>query len=249
MADESRNLKLIVAYDGTEFAGFQRQAGGLRTVQAVLEESIWTISGETARLTGAGRTDAGVHARGQVVNFYTAARLSADAWRQALNSVLPEDVLVRSAAVADPEFHARYWAKSKTYSYRIYNDRLRPVFERRYAYHYKHGLEPDLMRQAAALLAGTRDFRSFQAAGSAVRNSVRTVHCCRVETDGPEIVISINADGFLYHMVRNIAGTLIWVGNRRIDAARFQQILDSGDRTQAGPTAPACGLCLQEVFY
>lgn len=249
MEQPERNLKLIISYEGTRYAGFQRQKNGL-TVQAVLEEAICKLTGETVKVIAAGRTDAGVHARGQVVNFHCQNRLPVAQIQKALNHFLPEDVLVM--AVDDdvpPDFHARFSAKSKTYSYRVYHSEQRPVFERNFVYHYRFPLQIDRMREAAQILIGTKDFRSFQATGTAVKNTVKTIHFCQITQNNREIRIEINADGFLYHMVRNIAGTLILVGNERITIRDFQRILEAEDRSQAGPTAPAMGLCLEEVFY
>ncbi len=248
MLKPERDLKLIVAYEGTRYAGFQRQENAL-TIQAVLEEAVWKLTEETVKIIAAGRTDAGVHARGQVVNFRCLTGLPAAQIQKALNHFLPEDILVTTVDDAPPDFHARYSAKSKTYSYRIYNSELRPVFDRNFVYHCRFPLQLELMREAAQSLVGTKDFHCFQAAGSSVRNTVRTVHYCTVSKLNDEIRFEINADGFLYHMVRNIAGTLILIGEERMTFASFNKLLSSGDRSLAGPTAPAQGLCLERVEY
>ncbi|MGE5604296.1 MAG: tRNA pseudouridine(38-40) synthase TruA, partial [Bacteroidota bacterium] len=198
---------------------------------------------------GAGRTDAGVHARGQVVNFKIENQMPVAKIHKALNSLLPEDILVKSIAETGLEFHARYSAQSKTYSYSIYNDQIRPLFERAFVYYYRHQLDLDKMRSAIGLLLGKHDFKSFQAAGSTVNNTIRTIRFCRLEQKGPLIKLTINADGFLYHMVRNIVGSLILVGNDKLSIEEFKVIFEKRDRTIAGPTAPAKGLCLEEVFY
>jgi tRNA pseudouridine38-40 synthase len=251
MEPPKRNIKLVLAYDGTHYAGFQRQAKSAGpTIQATLENAIFKISGEVVNLTGAGRTDSGVHARGQVVNFYTRAKLTDSQWLKALNAILPRDLLICAATEVELDFHARFDAKLKTYTYRIYNDPLRPVFNRNFVYFYKqYPLDWGIMQQAADLLVGRHDFRSFQAAGSAVKSSFRTVNFCRLSRSGSEIILAINADGFLYHMVRNIVGTLIPVGNGRLSVSQFHQIVLGADRRLAGSTAPALGLCLEEVFY
>jgi tRNA pseudouridine38-40 synthase len=243
------NLRMTVAYEGTNYAGFQRQANTGLTIQAFLEEGIARITGESVKLAAAGRTDAGVHARGQVISFHSNSALEPGTLQRALNSSLPPDILVLQTAEVAASFHARYSVKSKTYSYRIYNDRLRPLFQRPFVYHFRHALDAETMRVAALLLPGKKDFRAFQATGSPVKTTIRTIYNCRVEQDGPEIRLIVNADGFLYHMVRNIAGTLIMAGNGRLSLAGFQQVLEGGDRRAAGPTAPAQGLCLEEVFY
>jgi tRNA pseudouridine38-40 synthase len=248
MEQPERNVKLVVAYEGTRYAGFQRQDNGL-TVQAVLEEAVYKLTREQVKIVAAGRTDAGVHARGQVVNFFSRTRLPVEQIQKALNHFLPEDVLVTAVANVSMDFHARFSAKAKTYSYRIYHAEQRPVFERNFVYHYRFPLQINQIREAAQILVGTQDFRSFQATGSPVKNTVKTLHYCTAEAYGEEIRIEMNADGFLYHMVRNIVGTLILVGNERITVKDFQNVLEAKDRSLAGPTAPATGLCLEEVFY
>lgn len=243
-----RNLKMVVAYEGTNYAGFQRQLNS-PTIQGVLEDKLSQILNCKVTIIGAGRTDAGVHARGQVVNFKVDNQLPAAKIHQALNSLLPEDIVVKSVVETDLEFHARYSAKSKTYFYSIYNDQIRPLFERNLVYYYRHQLDLDKMRTAMGLLLGKHDFKSFQAAGSTVSNTIRTIHFCRLEQKGPLIKLIFNADGFLYHMVRNIVGSLILVGNGKLSIEEFEDILEKRDRTFAGPTAPAQGLFLEEVFY
>jgi tRNA pseudouridine38-40 synthase len=251
MDQPKRNLKLVVAYDGTRYAGFQKQAEPAGpTIQATLATAILKISGETVKMIGAGRTDSGVHARGQVVNFYTRTKLTAVQWQKALNATLPQDLLVCAATDVGLDFHAQFDAKSKTYSYQIHNGQLRPVFNRNFVYFYKqHSLDWEIMQQAANLLVGEHDFSSFQAAGSVVKSTIRTINFCRLSRSDAKITLTINADGFLYHMVRNIVGTLILVGNSRISVPQFQQIIRAADRRLAGPTAPALGLCLEKVFY
>ncbi|HYH04548.1 MAG TPA: tRNA pseudouridine(38-40) synthase TruA [Bacillota bacterium] len=249
MADFQRNLKLTVAYEGTHYAGFQKQAGNILTIQETLENAVKRITGEEVKLTGAGRTDSGVHARGQVVNFLTQAKLETEQWMKALNAVLPEDIAITGAVEVEPTFHARFSAKAKTYSYRIHTGKTRPVFNRNFVYFYRYQLDGEKMRKAAEQLIGRFDFRSFQAAGSSVKTTVRTVHFCRLSRVGTELVFEINADGFLYHMVRNIVGTLILVGNGKLSESEFSEILRKEDRSFAGPTAPALGLCLEEVIY
>lgn len=240
---------MVVAYEGTRYAGFQEQQSGLLTVQGVLNEGICKLTGESVRITGAGRTDSGVHANGQVVNFYLESTLPVEKIQKALNSIIPDDLLILSVADVPLDFHARYQAKTKTYSYLIHNHELRPLFNRNFIYHYRYPLDLELMTQASALLVGKKDFRSFQAAGSVIKNTIRTINFCKLENLGPQIKLEINADGFLYHMVRNIVGTLLLIGNGRLSLLDFEKIILEKDRTLAGPTAPACGLCLEEVIY
>jgi tRNA pseudouridine38-40 synthase len=249
VSNSLRNWKITLAYEGTRYAGFQKQAGSILTIQSVLETAIQTITGEIPKVTAAGRTDAGVHARGQVVNFFSEAKLQPKQWLNALNALLPADLAAYTVIEVAPDFDARFSAKSKTYSYRIHTERVRPVFTRNFVYYHKHLLDGEIMSRMVEHLIGTYDFRSFQAAGSAVKSTVRTVNFCRLQRVGPEIRIEINADGFLYHMVRNIIGTLILAGCGKLTADDFQKIIDAKDRNLAGPTAPAQGLCLEEVFY
>ncbi len=246
--NSARNIKMILAYEGTNYAGFQRQLNG-PTIQGILEEKLSLILNSKITIIGAGRTDAGVHARGQVINFRIVNSIAVAKLQKALNSLLPEDILVLTTEETDLEFHARYSAKNKTYSYSIYNDNLRPLFNRNIVYYYRHQLDINKLQKAAGFLVGQHDFKSFQAAGSSIVNTIRTVRYCRLNQTGPLIKIIINADGFLYHMVRNIVGSLILVGTGKLTVERFKGILEEKDRTMAGPTAPAQGLCLEEVFY
>lgn len=247
--ESSRNLKLTIAYDGTGYAGFQRQAHGLPTVQAALESAVYKITGESVRIIGAGRTDSGVHARGQVVNFTSQTKLNEEQLHRALNAVLPEDIAVQALQTVPADFHARFSAVSKTYGYYLYNQAIRPVFNRNWSYFYRYPLDVERMTEAALRLHGTHDFKTFQAAGSSAKTTVRTINWSTLATKGSEIQIVMNGNGFLYHMVRNIVGTLILVGSKRMTVSDFQTVLDSADRSLAGPTAPACGLYLEEVFY
>lgn len=248
MNNTIRNIKIVLAYEGTNYAGFQRQLNG-PTIQGILEEKLSLVLNTKISIIGAGRTDAGVHARGQVINFNTENELAFDKVQKALNSLLPEDILILSIEEVDSKFHARYSAKNKTYSYSIYNHNLRPLFNRNFVYYYRHHLDLNKINAAAGYLIGQHDFKTFQATGSTVINTIRTVHFCRLNQTGPLIELIINADGFLYHMVRNIVGSLILVGNGKLSVERFRDILELKDRNIAGPTAPAHGLCLEEVFY
>ena len=244
----SRKLKLVVGYEGTAYAGFQVQNNG-PTVQGELQAVIEHITGEKVTIYGAGRTDAGVHARGQVVHFQTHALLGVEKFQKAMNALLPADIIVNSIIEAPMEFHARYSAQSKTYSYRIYNAEERPLFERNFVYHYKPVLKTEKISEAIPFLIGEKDFKSFEASGSSVLNTIRTVNFCKIDSQGPLIILTINANGFLYHMVRNIVGTLILVGREKLDSLAMERIISAKDRSMAGPTAPAVGLCLEEVIY
>lgn len=241
-------VMLTLAYEGTGFSGFQLQLNG-RTVQEELERALLRLTSNPVRITGAGRTDAGVHARGQVVGFRTESRHAPETYLRALNAMLPDDVAVVSAEMVPETFHARYWALSKTYTYDIWRERARPVLERRFVYHYPHALDAAAMREAAALLVGKHDFAAFQAAGSSAKTSTREILCFDVAEEGPIIRLKVQADGFLYHMVRILTGTLVQAGRGVVTPREVQEICCSRRRENAGPTAPPGGLCLQEVHY
>ncbi len=244
----TKNIKMIIAYEGTNYAGFQRQKNG-QTIQGTIETALQQLTGEKITLIGAGRTDAGVHAAGQAINFFTKTRIPTERLKPALNRIIPPDILIREVWEVSPTFHARYSAISKTYSYNIHTNYERPLFRRNFVYHYKYSLSLAEMKQAGRFLIGTHDFKCFQATGNQVKTTVRTINYCEITKKENEITITINADGFLYHMVRNIVGTLILVGNQRLSLSDFQRIMNQKDRSLAGPTAPACGLSLVEVFY
>jgi tRNA pseudouridine38-40 synthase len=248
MADP-RKIKLVLAYDGTRYNGWQFQKNGL-SIQAVLEEKIGVLTRERVRVVGSGRTDAGVHALGQVCHFETRSRLGPEVFFKGLNGLLPDDILVRHACEAEPGFHARYSARSKVYEYRILNLPLPDPFLRRYVWHISRPLDAAFMSQCLSLVLGRHDFTSFRSSGSNNRNPVRRIHTARVE--GPEnglIRLVLEADGFLRHMVRNMAGTLVDAGAGRTSVEEFQDILRAGDRRRAGIKAPAGGLFLVRVAY
>jgi len=238
----------VVQYDGTGYHGFQRQPG-LVTVQELLEKAIKAITGEEVRVTGAGRTDAGVHARGQVVNFHTAGTIPDERFPFALNSVLPPDVVVVGVERVSPEFHARRNAISKVYRYSVLNRVFPCPFLRRYAYHVPQRLDLPAMMEAAGYLVGRHDFASFRAAGSSARTTIRTLTGLEWRREGDLLHLRAEADGFLYHMVRAIAGTLLEVGRGKLEPEEVRRILEARNRDLAGPTAPAHGLCLEEVRY
>ncbi len=246
---EPRNIKLLVEYDGSEYHGWQVQANA-RTVQGDLEEALYRVTGEAIRVTGASRTDAGVHARGMACNFRTGSRIPTERFPHALNSLLPHSVSVQAAIDVSTDFHSRFMAKGKTYVYRIANRPLRPALDRRQLYFVSAMLDVEAMRQAARLLIGTHDFAAFQAVGSQVEDTVRTIFDLRLlQPKIDELVIAVCGNGFLYNMVRIIAGTLIMVGRGKLPAEQVSSILCSKDRSLAGPTAPAHGLCLLQVHY
>lgn len=243
-----RNICLTLAYEGTDYSGWQKQPG-LKTIQGTLEQALKKITGAETPVTGAGRTDAGVHARGQVANFHTSSPIPTERFPVVLNTVLPEDIIVLAAAEVEPGFHSQYQARAKTYVYRIDNGQYPDLFWRRFALHCRYRLDLDAMSAAAAYLVGRHDFRSFCASGTAVTNFVRTVSRCSVVRDGCLVSIYLTADGFLYNMVRIIAGTLLEAAKGRLAADAIPAILTAGRRELAGPTLPPHGLCLEEVQY
>ena len=246
-----RTLKLTIQYDGSGYVGWQRQGSGV-SIQGVLEEALAPIEGRAVTVHGAGRTDAGVHALAQVASVSVEHTLDVRTMARALNAVLPADIRILSVEEMAPEFHARFSARSKTYEYRIVNAPFVSVFLHRYAWHVPQPLDVDAMRTAAGPLVGTHDFAGFQGRGTARSTTERTLLEVEIDDGGGfdlPIVVRIAGDGFLRHMVRNIVGTLVEVGAGRWDAWRLLALLDSRDRTQAGPTAPAHGLFLTQVSY
>jgi len=245
----TRNIKMILEYDGTRYHGWQRQANGL-TIQEVLEEGIGTITQEDIRVTGSGRTDAGVHALGQVANFRTNSNIGTRGLLRGINSLLPRDIAVKELVEADASFHARYDAKSKIYLYQIYRGDVRSALYRDYAWFIRDSFDVERMKEAAQLLLGTFDFSSFCAANCGIKNNVRTVMSVDATVDSRGMVkFCIEADGFLKYMVRNIVGTLVDIGRGKLSKTELTDIVAMKDRRQAHETAPAQGLFLKEVKY
>lgn len=243
-----RTLKCVIAYDGTAYQGWQRQASG-PTIQAAIEDAFVPLLGLAPTVTGAGRTDAGVHALGQVASVRVDSRLPADAIRRALNVRLAPDIRVLSVEDAAPEFHARFDAVGKTYRYRLVTAEVVPPFDRWFVWHLPARLDTDAMREAAASLVGRHDFAVFQSAHSSVTDTVRTVTRVDLHAAGDGLVIETHGDGFLRHMVRAMVGTLVDVGAGRRTPASIPALLRGRDRGQAGDTAPAQGLMLVSVDY
>ena len=239
---------LTLCYDGTEYHGFQRQENGI-TIQEVIETAIKKVTGEKVSITGCSRTDAGVHATEYVCNFRTESSVPADKFCFAINSFLPEDVSCTASSEVDMDFHARYSAKAKTYTYTIYNAPHRNPVLCRFAWHYPVKIDIDKMKIAAKAIVGTHDFTAFMASGGQQKTTVKTVNFLDITTHENKIDITINADGFLYNMVRIIAGTLVYAGVGKIDPNDVPAIIESGDRTLAGITAPPQGLCHKKLFY
>ena len=295
-----RNIRLVIEYDGTRFSGWQEQrirmessdyVAGLNpltqsmdsqtspvpTIQACLREAIHEITGEWAVVYGASRTDAGVHALGQVANFKTSSRLPSERLVPALNHYLPKEIVVRSAEEVAEEFHAQFHASSKVYRYTILNDPVPRAINRNLYYHYPWPLDVERMREAAQCLLGRHDFRAFCVEAHNKENTVRTIKSFEIlESSPPEIPTDppfpkggkgglltqsmdsktkrhihffIEADGFLHKMIRGIVGTLLLVGSGKMDLAEFKGVVESRNRSLAGPNVPARGLCLLKVNY
>ena len=244
-----KTYKLTMEYDGTHYHGWQIQAGDI-TIQETLEKALSLMTGETVRVEGSGRTDAGVHALGQTASFKTDTRIPPEGFQAGLNSLLPEDIVILGCEEVKNDFHARFSAKTKTYQYRIYNQFLPLAVGRQYAWHIRKPLDVPAMTRAAAHLIGTHDFKSFEGAGSPRPHTVRTVLEAGVEKTGDGFVLfDITADGFLRYMVRNLVGTLVDVGTGKIPPERFKEIIEAKNRDLAGATAPARGLFLVAVRY
>lgn len=257
---ELRRIKLTLRYDGTAYNGWQTQPKGI-TIQGLLQEAVFRLTGERVLVAGSGRTDAGVHALGQVAAFSSGSSLQAAVIKRGLNALLPVDIRVTSIEEADLVFHPRYDAKLKKYFYLISNAYTPSVFMRHYFWHVKVCLNVKDMQSAADCIVGTHDFSSFRGAGCGAKELIKTIHGLAVETvdeaafflpagfAGELIKITITADGFLRHMVRNIVGTLVEVGIGRMAPEMAGKILRAKDRRLAGPTAPAKGLFLEKVIY
>jgi tRNA pseudouridine38-40 synthase len=262
----SRTLKIVLAYDGSDFVGWQRQPAGV-SIQARLEDALSAIEGSPVTVVGAGRTDAGVHALGQVVSCRLEHRLPAAQLATALNAVLPDAVRVLDVEEVHESFHARYGARLKTYRYLLLNSAVVSPFERRYVWHVPQRLDVAAMAAGARHLEGEHDFAALRAAGSATKTTVRTLAEATVRestsaevvggclmpkepaSPGRLVVFEFRGDGFLRHMVRNAVGTLVQIGLGKREPDWMVDVLASGDRAQAGPTAPACGLFLVAVEY
>lgn len=241
-----QNYKLILSYDGTDFHGWQRQPKK-RTVQGTLEDSLTQITQKKINITGAGRTDAGVHAQAQVANFKASLSMEDDELFRALNSLLPWDVRVTSLERTDLDFHARKMAKSKIYQYRIFNSTNISPFIMRYVLHWPSSLKVQSMREAAPLFIREADFTSFSS--NRLLDPVRKVTRSELHKKGDEIIYTVEANGFLRYMVRTMAGTLLEVGKGKLLPEQIEALFRKKERSLASPTAPAKGLCLIKVNY
>lgn len=242
------NIKIELQFDGTAYHGWQIQPGKA-TVQGAVSEALRSLTGENINVCGCGRTDAGVHAKMYVCSFRSDTGIPIERIPYALNSVLPEDIVCTGACRVPEDFSANRSAKAKTYSYVIDNGGFPNVFLSRFAWHYKHPLDFDEMRAAAEPFCGTHDFIGFASSGFSVKTTVRTVYSLELSKKDSIITMDITGNGFLYNMVRIIAGTLVYAGGGRISASEIPDIIGSRQRGRAGITAPAKGLYLKEVFY
>ena len=247
-ARRGRNVSLTIAFDGTDYCGWQTQSSA-PSIQGIVSAALAGITGEAVVLTGSGRTDAGTHARGLVANFFTGSKIPADRLPPALNSTLPRDIRVLAARNVPADFHARKSARSKIYRYQIYRGTILPPHLRREYFHFPYPLDFDRMAAAARLFPGEHDFASYAKTGSGVVNTVRRVYRCDLRRQGTRVYLTVEGNGFLHHMVRNMAGTLLEVGRGRISLSDFADLFEKRDRTRAGFTAPAHGLILVKVRY
>lgn len=243
-----RNIKIIIEYDGTNYYGWQRQ-NNVMTIQEKVESAIEELTGERIQITGSSRTDAGVHAKGYVGNFYTNSKIVIEKFTGAINSKLPRDIVILHSFEVPYEFHSRYNSIGKMYSYTIINRREAIAVGRNYIYHHRRILDVEAMKLGAEYFIGTHDFSAFKNLGSSAKTSVRTISRLDIVKNEELIKIYIAADGFLYNMVRIIVGALIRVGEEKINPSEIKDIIESKQRSKAGKSVPANGLCLEEVFY
>ncbi len=241
-------IRLTVEYDGTNYSGWQRQENAV-SVQQRLEEALYKLLREDTRVTGASRTDAGVHALGQTVHFDTASRIPPEKYAFALNTMLPDDIRVRASTAAADDFHARFHAKGKIYRYMMFNSPHASALFRNSHAHVMNPLDAALMDAEAQAMIGTHDFKAFAASGSVAKDTVRTIYACRVARSGDEVMLLVHGGGFLYNMVRILAGTLIQVGCGKLERGAIERALEGRSRLSLGITAPPHGLTLMRVFY
>ena len=243
-----RNIKLTIEYDGKDFNGWQKQPNKLN-IQGELEEVIYQITGENVELIASGRTDAGVHALGQVANFKTNSNLPIEKFPIAINSKIKKSIIVKNAEEAEPEFHSRYKCKKKTYRYIINNSKYGTAIYRKLEYHIPQKLDVSLMKKAIKYFEGEHDFKAFKSTGGSNKSSVRTIYKAEVIEQGDKIILEVTGNGFLYNMVRIISGTIVDVGLGKIKPEDISKIIEEKDRQKAGKTLPPYGLYLLNVEY
>ena len=243
-----RNIKLTIEYDGTNFCGWQKQPSK-RTVQEEIENALSAILKEEVNINGAGRTDAGVHAIGQVANFHTEKTIKCKELYMAVNSIIPKDITILNVEDVDNNFHARKSAKAKHYRYVINNSKIHSALNMNREYVFKYSLDDEIMKIASKDLIGKHDFAAFKAAGSDVQNTEREIFDITVNRIGNRVIIDIVGDGFMYNMVRIIVGTLLDIASGKLDMCTIKNMIDTGERKLGGQTVPACGLYMVEVKY
>lgn len=246
---ETRNIKLLIQYEGTKYQGWQRQTSSENTIQGRLEALLTKMCGEEISLQGSGRTDAGVHARGQVANFHTSCRMPEEDMLRYINRYLPEDIAVIQVCEAAQRFHSRLNAREKCYCYRVVNSLAPDVFLRRYALQIPETLDVAAMERAAEYLLGEHDFKSFTSAKKGKKSTIRRIDSLSIERAGDLLTFTFRGNGFLHHMVRILMGTLLEVGTGKRDADSIPRVLAACSREEAGELAPAKGLTLLEVLY
>lgn len=241
--------KIVFAYDGTHFSGYQTQPNGL-TVQDSIERALSKIAkGEFVRIHAASRTDAGVHAKGQVAHFDFPFEITPDGLYRALNTLVPDSIVIYSCQLTASDFHARYDVTGKKYEYRLYTQNQRNPFKRYFTTHHPYPMDPSLVQQALKYLVGKHDFSSFVAANTEVSDKVRTIYQAHLDIIDEEWVFTFVGDGFLYNMIRILVGTLIEIGEGKREPQEMQTIIEARDRSLAGKTFPPTGLCLVETYY
>ncbi len=243
-----RNIKLVIEYDGKSFNGWQKQPNKLN-IQGEIEKAIGEITGEEIELIASGRTDAGVHSLGQVANFKTNSKIDVEKFPYAINSKLKKSIVIKSAEEVPERFHSRYSVHSKTYRYTINNSKFGTALYRDMEYHFPIKLDENKMQEAAKYFEGEHDFKAFKASGTSSKSSVRIIYKAIVKRQDDRVIIELTGNGFLYNMVRIIAGTLVDVGIGKIEPKEIKNIIEEKDRKKAGKTLPARGLCLLEVQY
>ncbi|MBK5251345.1 MAG: tRNA pseudouridine(38-40) synthase TruA [Peptostreptococcaceae bacterium] len=243
-----KNIKLTIEYDGTDFCGWQKQVG-LRTVEGVLNNALSVVLNEEVSIIGSGRTDAKVHALGQVANFKSETQIALDRFSRAVNAYLPPDVAILSAEEVPMDFHSRYDPKRKTYLYRVQNGSVcRPVY-RNYAYHYYRNLEEEKMRKALQMFIGEHDFKAFMSSGSKIKKTVRTIYKAKISRENDLLIMEVEGNGFLYNMVRRIVGIVLEAGSGSLEIGEIPKILEDKDNRRTMRLAPPQGLYLKTVKY
>ncbi len=243
-----KRFKMIIAYDGTNYSGFARQPNAI-TIQEVLEGAIKQIVQEDIKTLGAGRTDTQVHAKGQCVTFDSETKIPPEKLLRAINSRLPQDIVIREIEEVSMDFQPRYGAKRKTYRYQILNSKIADPFLYKYTMQYPYNLDIEKMREAANVIVGEHDFKCFCSSGSSVKDTVREIYSLNITRDGDIVNIEVCGNGFLYNMVRIIVGTLLWVNEGKITPKDIEEMFITHDRKKAGPTAPPQGLTMMNIEY